>query len=97
MAGGGRVVALRRVLSSSNFKEPFLSEAIQSFRSKILDCFVASAQNCFAILSRAPRKDALVTARLMVRDAASRLLTMRVSQHSDLILRNIAPAMRLEG
>ena len=26
-------------------------------RDKILDCFVAPAQNCFAILSRAPRND----------------------------------------
>ena len=36
---------------------------------------------------------------LMVRDAAARLLTMRVFAvaHSDLILRSIASAMRLEG
>jgi hypothetical protein len=33
----------------------------------------------------------------MVRDAAARLLTMRISEYSDLILRSIASAMRLEG
>ena len=33
------------------------SEAIQPFHREILDCFVAPAQNCFAILSRAPRND----------------------------------------
>jgi hypothetical protein len=38
------------------------SEAKQSSRvnTKGLDCFVASAQNCYAILSRAPRNDELV-------------------------------------
>ncbi|QOZ42122.1 hypothetical protein XH89_00560 [Bradyrhizobium sp. CCBAU 53340] len=29
----------------------------ESFCGGILDCFVASAQNCYAILSRAPRND----------------------------------------
>ncbi|RXG91803.1 hypothetical protein EAS61_24205 [Bradyrhizobium zhanjiangense] len=29
----------------------------ESLRGGSLDCFVASAQNCFAILSRAPRND----------------------------------------
>ena len=31
----------------------------ESFRGGGLDCFVASAQNCFAILSRAPRNDGI--------------------------------------
>ncbi|TYL89377.1 hypothetical protein FXB40_36380 [Bradyrhizobium rifense] len=31
----------------------------ESLRGKILDCFVAPAQNCFAILSRAPRNDGM--------------------------------------
>ena len=34
-----------------------LREAIQNPSEERLDCFVASAQNCFAILSRAPRND----------------------------------------
>ena len=29
----------------------------EPFRGETLDCFVASVQNCFAILSRAPRND----------------------------------------
>ncbi|PSO18987.1 hypothetical protein C7G42_11720 [Bradyrhizobium sp. MOS003] len=34
----------------------------ESFCGGILDCFVASAQNCSAILSRAPRNDEIATA-----------------------------------
>ncbi len=73
--------------------------AKQSSRSpEILDCSVASAQNCFAILSRVPRSDAsLFDPGLMVLPAMRSIVRRRcfASPHheglaADLILRSIA-------
>jgi hypothetical protein len=51
-------MAMLRLALSSSTKPRFCrvtaSEAIHSFCADGMDCFVASAQNCFAILSRAP-------------------------------------------
>jgi hypothetical protein len=67
MAGLTRAIQYSRDSWVSGAEIPVIaSEAKQSSFTTlgILDCFVAPAQNCFAILSQAPRNDAVSQAHL---------------------------------
>src|SRR6478752_8167932 len=55
LASNKRAAREHRAALSCAYRHCERSEAIHLCR--VLDCFVAPAQNCFAILSRAPRND----------------------------------------